>query len=274
MGVKPLEEVAPGNLLQKMHLKRRLQKLFKQGDASHLNFIDAGAGKGHLSNFFLQLGLSGVGCDLNPESCARNKQLNSDFISKGRYRVFEGSFLTSDFGDERFDFVFSSMVLAHLPPDGVDLYFKKFSKLLKDGGLIITITPGSMAHWGIEDETVGHFKRYSFKCYEDICVKHGLTLNYICGLTYPISNWLLPISNALIRRDHRGELNMSKDEQTRLSGNRFVRLKHIFPWYFKLFLNEVTMYPFDLLQRLFRKHPSSMVIYSEIGVPLGRTPPK
>ena len=95
------------------------------------------------------------------DSCARNASLNRAFVSDGRYRVIHGSSLTHDFGDEPFDVAFSCMVIAQLPPQLVDAYFAKFRGLLAEDGLFITVVPGSMKHWGIEDETVGHFKRYS-----------------------------------------------------------------------------------------------------------------
>ena len=156
------------------------------------------------------------------------------------------------------------MVIAHLSPDEVDAYFEKFKTMLGSDGLIISFVPGSQKHWGIEDETVGHFKRYSFKCFHDICEKHNLAVHHMCGLTYPISNWLLPLSNALINKDDSKKLGLSLQKRTELSGDRHVRYKNIFPRYYKLILNEIVMYPFFLLQRIFGNHPSSLVIYSEL----------
>jgi ubiquinone/menaquinone biosynthesis C-methylase UbiE len=259
-----LEEIAPGNILQQMYLRRRLQKRIEEKGGRTLRFCDNGAGKGAVSRILLGLGMEGIGSDLEASSCMKNKKLNEDYIKDGKYEVVNESFLTHDFGEKSFDVVISSMVIAHLSPDDVDAYFDKFKNMLSQDGIIISIVPGSQKHWGIEDETVGHFKRYSFKCFDDICEKHDLVVREMCGLCYPISNWLLPLSNALINKDDRQKLDLNKQKRTELSGNRHVRFKNIFPRWTKLILNEVIMYPFYILQRIFRNHPSSLVIYSEL----------
>jgi hypothetical protein len=263
-GNTELEEIAPGNILQQMYLRHRLRKMIKEKGGRTLRFCDNGAGKGAVSRILLELGMQGIGSDLEASSCLKNKELNRDYIKDGKYEVVNGSFLTHDFGEEPFDVVISSMVIAHLSPDNVDAYFDKFKNMIGQDGMIISIVPGSQKHWGIEDETVGHFKRYSFKCFHDICEKHDLVVHHMCGLCYPISNWLLPLSNALINKEDSQKLALSKQKRTELSGNRHVRFKNIFPRWSTLILNKVIMYPFYILQRIFRNHPSSLVIYSEL----------
>ena len=62
-----------------------------------------------MSRVLLEIGLTGVGSDLQADSCARNASLNRAFVSDGCHRVIHGSFLTHDFGDEPFDVAFSCM---------------------------------------------------------------------------------------------------------------------------------------------------------------------
>ena len=266
-GFKDLEEAAPGIILQQMHIKRRIRRLQKKLGRRELRFCDSGAGKGLGSRHLLGLGLSGVGVDLLQTSCARNEENNREAIEAGRYAVFNDSFLDRDFGDDRFDVIFSCMVLAHLAPENVEAYFAKFREHLTDGGVLINLVPAGMQFWGIEDKLVGHFKRYSFECWREIAQRHGLEVRQLHGLTCPLSNMLLPISNAVNTRQDRDKLDLPLQERTELSGNRHVRFKHIYPWYFRIVLNEISLLPFDVLQRMFRNSRSSMVIYSELARP-------
>ena len=167
-GRRDLEEIAPGNILQHMHLKRRIRKLQAERASARSDSVTTVRAKEACSASCWRSDLPASGRTCKADSCARNASLNRAFVSDGRYRVIHGSSLTHDFGDEPFDVAFSCMVIAHLPPQLVDAYFTKFRGLLAEDGLFITVVPGSMKHWGIEDETVGHFKRYSFDCFREI----------------------------------------------------------------------------------------------------------
>lgn len=249
--------LAPGNVLQLMYLKQRLAPL------GHKRFVEVGAGNGHVSHCLLELGLSGVGFDLNASACENNARLNRDAIASGRYRVENSNFLTADVAD-RADVIISSMVLEHLGPEELDAYFERCRSVQALGGRIVTLVPGSPAHWGIEDEIAGHHKRYSFACFDEIARCHGLSVAHIAGLTYPLSNWLFPLTTYLTRRHERDKLELTMTERTIQSGNRDVPWKTVFPRFVGYLINEITMSPFDWLQRAFRHHPRSMVIYCEL----------
>jgi SAM-dependent methyltransferase len=212
----------------------------------------------------LELGLSGIGFDLNATACENNAALNKDAIAAGRYRVENADFLHAPLVD-RADVIISSMMLERLLPGEVDAYFRRCRRVQAPGGLIVTLVPGSPAHWGIEDEIAGHHKRYSFACFDAIAHTHGFRVAHVAGLTYPLSNWLLPLSNFLTQRRERDKLGLPMQERTVLSGNRDVRWKTVFPRFVAYLVNEATLYPFYLLQRAFRNHPGSMVIYCELA---------
>jgi SAM-dependent methyltransferase len=249
--------LAPGNVLQLMYLKARLASLAGK------RFLEVGAGNGHISRYLLELGLNGIGFDLNASACENNAVLNKDAIAAGRYSIENADFLQAP-ANERADVIISSMVLEHLLPAEVDSYFERCKGMLTPGGLIVSLVPGSPAHWGIEDEIAGHRKRYSFSCFDDIARSHGLAVAHQAGLTFPLSNWLLPLSNFLTRRRERNKLELTMQERTVQSGNRDVPWKTVFPSFIAYLVNEVTLYPFYLLQRAFGRHPGSMVIYSEL----------
>jgi SAM-dependent methyltransferase len=252
--------LAPGSVLQLMYIKRRLASLAGK------RFIELGAGNGQLSRLLLDLGLSGVGYDLNASACENNARLNRDAIAAGHYRVENADFF-QDCSPERADLIISSMVLEHLAPDQVDAYFAQCRRVQGPGGMVVTLVPASSAHWSIEDEIAGHHKRYSSSCFDDIARTHQLSIAHIAGLTYPLSNWLLPLSNFLVRRRERSKLELSMQDRTVLSGNRDVPWKTVFPRFVGYLVNEITLYPFYLLQRVFRHHSSAMVLYCELVQP-------
>ncbi len=251
-----MAELAPGNILQKMYLKERIAQLHPK------TFCEIGSGNGYLSKLFLDKGMSGRGYDLNESACKNNTELNQQYINNKQYTVTCGDFFDSVSGAQ-FDYIISCMVIEHLDQDMVNKYFENCKKALTSNGVLAVFVPANMKYWGIEDVIAGHFKRYSFDDFKDIAKKNSLTISDIAGLNFPISNWLLRLSNYLVKKNEGYKEEMTMQEQTVLSGNRNVKFKTSFPWYFKLILNDVTMYPFHLMQKMNKNNSKSMVIYCE-----------
>ena len=135
-------QLAPGHLLQRMYIRERVRRRAIE------SFVELGSGNGHLSNLLLEMGMSGVGYDLNRGACENNAALNARFIGEGRYEVREKSLLDDPPGD-RFDLVISSMVLEHLPDECVSRYLDVCRRILRPDGLVVSLAPASMRHWGI-----------------------------------------------------------------------------------------------------------------------------
>ena len=250
----------PGTILQRLYIKKRIREL----KLKHVVFLEIGGGDGALSNLLLTHGFTGMSFDLNKDSCLINESNNSSFITQKKFQVINENLLEYDFKNQHFDLIISCMVIEHLDTETVGKYFKKCKSLLNHDGIIITLVPASMDYWGIEDEIAGHFKRYSFKDFENIAKKFSLKIKDIAGLTFPLSNILFPISNYLVRRQESKKLSMTMQEQTILSGNRNVKMKTNFPNIFGLILNNLTMYPLHLLQMAFSKSDNAMIIYCEL----------
>lgn len=249
----------PGTILQHLHIRRRI----KANRIETGRFLDLGAGSGHISELLLSLGMKGDAFDLNPESCSANEERNRESVNAGALHVHSGNFLEDELECEKADLVISSMVIEHLVEEDVDRFFATALRNLKDDGSIFVVVPGSNNHWGIEDEIAGHKKRYEFECFDAIARKTQLELVRCDGLTYPLSNLLLPLSNRLVNRSESYKSGMSDEEKTVLSGDRAVAYKTEFPVWLGIFLNRITMYPFDLLQRINSKNPNSMVLFAE-----------
>lgn len=247
----------PGTILQQLYIKERI-KSFEKG-----HFLEIGSGSGNLSNLFLKYNFDGEGIDLNECANEKNKVLNKFYIDSGRYKVQNEDFLKIDF-KKKFDFIISCMVIEHLCPEDLDKFFFKCEAILKTNGIIILLVPSSMKHWGIEDEIAGHFMRYEKNDFIRFKEDYKLEVAHISGLTFPLSNLLLKLSNYLVHRSEKNKLQMDFNERTILSGDRIVPFKTSFPKIFGIFLNQIILYPFHLLQKVNRNSPKSLVIYCEL----------
>jgi SAM-dependent methyltransferase len=248
----------PGTVLQHLYLKERVASLTPG------SFVEVGAGAGHISNVLLSLGWSGTGYDLNAAALARASAVNRAFVDAGRYAVRNEDWLTAD-DHERVDLVISSMVLEHLDDEQVAQYFDCAARQSRPGGRGILFVPGSPPHWGIEDEIAGHYRRYTADSLSDMIARHGWTPTHTVGLTYPLSNLLLGLSNALVRRAEADKQALSLQERTEQSGDRDVEWKTGFPPWTRFLLNETALRPAHWLQKLRRSRASkdALVIYCE-----------
>lgn len=250
----------PGNILQYIFLNNQLKRLRKSGLST---FLEIGSGNGHNSKVFLDAGFSGVGLDLNQGACENNKTLNKQYIDSKKYDVRNDDFFNLD-EEKKYDIVFSCMVIEHMPDEMVEGYFEKAKRLISENGRIVCLVPSSMKHWGIEDEIAGHIKRYEKSDVESISSDHQLQIVEIAGLTYPISNWLLGMSNRVIEKNEKDMLEKSQQERTVYTGNREVQFKTQFPKAFNVILNSFSMYPLHLLQTMFKNNKNALVMYFEL----------
>lgn len=241
-----------------MYLKRRLRR------TAPGVFEEVGAGRGILSHLLLDLGWRGTAFDLNADALDAASDLNREAVRDGRYTVRRESWF--DAVPERpVDLVLSCMVVEHFDDDDEARYFEKCRNSLAPGGRGIVFVPGSPRHWGVEDEIAGHYRRYTIDSLRDRLHELGLETHHLAGLTWPLSNMLLPVSNFLVGRREGEKKKMTLEERTELSGNRDVTWKTTFPPVTRLLLNEVVMLPAYGLQFVGRGNRNAMVVYAEFG---------
>jgi len=252
----------PGTILQIMYVKERIHNLLPG------TFLEVGCGVGYLSNVLLNYGWKGTGVDLNPEALKANAENNKHYMQRKLYAIKNADFFTDkSLKKGHFDVIISSMVLEHFDEDMEGKYFTRCRSLLKKGGRLILLLPASSKHWGIEDEIAGHFRRYDKERIIKLAQENKLKVQCISGLTFPISNLLLPLSNYLVRKHESRKMSLTAQEKTIQSGYRNVRGKNVFSGYFKLILNEYFLYPFHLIQKIFRNRKDCLVLYSELSLP-------
>ncbi len=246
----------PGTILQHLYLKERLAA------RPPGTFVEVGTGSGHLARLLLDAGWRGTGWDLSGEALVRARLALAPAIEAGRLTLREGNWLDAP-GTGDVDLVVSCMVIEHLSDDDERRYFARCREALAPGGVAALFVPASMRHWGVEDDLAGHLRRYTAETLTTRVASHGWRVTHLAGLTWPVSNVLLPISNALVARAERAKAELDLQARTESSGRRDVPMKTSFPPLLGALLNETTMYPFHLWQKAARNHPDALVLYAE-----------
>ena len=248
----------PGTILQLMYLRGRLR------DIEPGRVIEIGPGSGEVTNLLLELGWRGVSYDLEPRTVELLKNRFSREVLEGQYKAKNEDFLSIDtYSEGRVDLIISSMVMEHLSADLENKFMQLSSELLCDNGLMIGFVPSSPAHWGIEDDIAGHYRRYTRDTLCKLVNSNGWYIRNLTGLTYPLSNILLPISNFLVRRAEESKLTMTYLEKTKASGIRDVQFKTNFPSVLSLLLNRYVLLPLHWLQKAFSSSSNSLILYFE-----------
>lgn len=216
-------------------------------------FVEVGCGAGDLSARMLQRGYKGMGVDFSSNAIAIAAENLKLAISDGRYQLLEGDVMQQENVEKHrktFDLAMSMMVMEHV---NNDLQFiKNLMELTIPGGMVMLAVPGRMDCWGIEDDTVGHLRRYENYDLQRVMENAGLKDVTVWSVAVPSANVLFRLGNFLVRRSAEVQkINTSMREQTELSGIREIPFKTVFPTWCKLILNRVTLYPLFVIQRLF-----------------------
>ncbi|SDR05294.1 Methyltransferase domain-containing protein [Rhizobiales bacterium GAS113] len=215
-------------------------------------FIDIGCGSGAISRKLCELGLSGIGVDFSEQAIALARRHMASYIEAGTYSLGAADVhrLSSDFC--KADLAVSYMVMEHVADDVG--FLRKISEFTKPNGTVIVAVPGRRDCWTIEDETVGHLRRYDRCDLEEVMRTAGLHDIDVRSVAVPTANLLLGVGGWLIK--HSGEMakvGQSQREQTETSGIREIPWKTTFPSWARLILNHYALWPLFVIQRLFYK---------------------
>lgn len=213
-------------------------------------FLEVGCGPGVLSLRLCKKGWQGLGIDFSAQAIEQAKTNLGEYIQDGRFRLIASDIFDLDLGGEKFDVGLSMMVMEHVEDDIG--FLRKISEFIKPGGHVIVAVPGRRDRWGIEDETVGHLRRYDRDDLKQTLLSVGLSNVTVWSVAVPAANLLFHVGNFIVRNSSEmNKLNQSAREQTETSGIRDIPWKTAFPSLFKLILNRATLYPLFVLQRLF-----------------------
>lgn len=241
----------PGTFCFNEAVLEMLHKKFA-GTGSDIYFVEVGCGGGGMSEILCENGYQGAGIDFSNQAIEIAKVNLKRFIDSGKYHLIHTDFMKKELGalNHQADVAFSMMVMEHVKNEG--RFMSNLTRLVKPGGLCMLAVPGRRDCWGYEDETVGHLRRYDRRDLKQVMEESGLTQVEVWSVGVPVVNLLYGIGNILVKRsDDRKKLEWSTRRQTETSGIRGIPFKTVFPSFFKIILNRVTLCPLFILQRFF-----------------------
>lgn len=226
-------------------------------------FLEVGPGSWHLTSLLLKEQMSGTVIELSKNSCDVLTERFSDSISDHLLEIKNDSFLSIEGLANKYDLLVSAMVLEHLDSYQEQAFIRKCLNSLKENGVLMLFVSANSNYWGVEDEIAGHFRRYLSNDLIALLDPAKWEVNLVRGLTWPLSNILLPISNFFVKRSEITNLSLEMHERTLLSGHRDVMYKTVFPRYFRFFLNSFTLYLFYVLQNIFKYNSNSLILFMQ-----------
>jgi SAM-dependent methyltransferase len=212
-------------------------------------FLEVGCGAGRLSRWLCDRGLTGRAVDMSQAAIAEAREHLSDHVASGRVQVDCADVFGEPDG-HGYDLVLSLMVMEHVEDD---LGFaRRLAAQVRPGGHLILGVPGRRDRWSIEDDTVGHWRRYEREDLARVLESAGLHHVTVWSVAVPVANLLFHAGNLLLRLGGEGsKKGLSRQAQTEQSGIREIPFKTVFPPAFRLLLNKYTMAPLCFLQRRF-----------------------
>lgn len=214
------------------------------------SFLDVGCGSGSMSKVLLDAGLYGTGVDFSERALKIASNNLKNYIEAGKYSIRQGDILEMPDDEIKVDVVLSYMVMEHIEDDRS--FLRKLSRFINPNGHIIIAVPGRMDRWSIEDETVGHYRRYERHDLQQILEDTGFRTPSVWSVSVPVSNMLFNVGTALLRRSSEvKKINLTQREQTEGSGVQDIPWKTTFPSFARLVLNRRILYPLFVVQRLF-----------------------
>jgi cyclopropane fatty-acyl-phospholipid synthase-like methyltransferase len=200
--------------------------------------LEIGCGAGDLLVRLGTLGYRGIGIDISAEArtAARAR------VGSGPVQVDDRDFAAIT---ELFDVIIASEVMEHIDDDGN--FLRMIRDRLEPGGSLLLTVPAHMARWGANDDFSGHVRRYERDELATKVHSAGFSVVRLSSYGVPLYNLMKPLYDRAIKQ----KLDATADieQRTKLSSGMWLctdRQK-----LFNLLFNDLTMWPFYCLQRLF-----------------------
>ena len=231
-------------------LHEAVDEVIEKSGGRGRTFIEVGVGAGALSRPLCDRGYEGLGVEFSDQATAIARRTMADHVAAGRYALIADDIFNVHPDSRRYSLGLSMMVMEHVENDVG--FVCRLAQFLEPGGLVIVAVPGRRDRWGIEDETVGHLRRYDRSDLERVLTAAGLQDVQVWSVAVPVANLLFRAGNLLVRASgETRKTQLSKVDQTKTSGIREIPWKTVFPSWFRFVLNRTTLYPLFVLQRLF-----------------------
>jgi SAM-dependent methyltransferase len=217
-------------------LKRRvILEYLRQSDAT--TFLEVGCGCGDLLRVLERKGYHGMGIDISQDAL----DVAVHGLSSGHVKV---SCCSPEDVKEQFDVVIASEVMEHHQDDVA--FLLQLRERLNDGGRVLLTVPAHMKDWGANDDFCGHIRRYERDDLHNKLKAAGFDDIKVYSYGVPVYNIMKPLYDRAIHSESRQTDQMEKTAESAgmwllPSGGEL----------FRFIFNDLTMYPFYLLQRIF-----------------------
>jgi ubiquinone/menaquinone biosynthesis C-methylase UbiE len=152
-------ELFKDEMRQKKYDRVLLDEFARNFDSDSIIF-DVGCGPGHITSYLADKGLNILGIDIS-ERCIEIARREHP---KLRFRVMDMAKL--DIADESIDGIVSFYSIIHTPKRFVHRLFHEFSRVLKEGGVILVVVKKGSTE-GYVDELLGFKTRLHFTSFTE-----------------------------------------------------------------------------------------------------------
>jgi 2-polyprenyl-3-methyl-5-hydroxy-6-metoxy-1,4-benzoquinol methylase len=230
-------------------------------------FLEVGVGSGNLARALVRRGLSGHGFDPSAAAVDLARARLQQEITDRRFTLMQADVFDVEAASfEPVDLAISMMVMEHIRDDVG--FLRATARFVRPGGYVVISVPGRRDRWSIEDETVGHLRRYDRADLQHVLDAAQLRDAVVRSVSVPTANLLYALGNLMIRRSlTQAQADEDKQAQTYHSGTREIPFKTVFPAWCRLILNPVSLYPLFVLQRMFYRTDLGLELMALARVP-------
>jgi len=247
--------VAPGSIVTWQAIQTELRRIRRIDGREVSTFLDVGSGSGYNAVQLGKCSMSGVGVEPSADSVELARLRASRAGLSDQVRFVAGN-LDGVVRNCSHDLALLATVIEHVSDD-VGL-LRDVRRHLRVGGWVIVTVPAGPDRWTLEDDLVGHLRRYSRESLESAMKSAGFSRNLrIQSVGFPLLNVTERLRNAVlacqVARDTSGKRTLGEGtelERTRESGRWNRRWFNTFPSIIAVAVNPVSMFPAHLLSRL------------------------
>jgi len=199
--------------------------------------LEVGSATGDMIERILAPGMAVTAAEISEEAYAI---LCRRFRDRPEVTVHFGDFATLA---GPFDLIMSFAVLEHMPDDRGAM--ARWFEMLDPGGHVLLSVPARRDLWSVADEMAGHLRRYEREQLAALARDRGFEIVHLWNYGFPLCRLTAPFNRWLTVRTMTGK-GATAEELTRRSGVERPVAHRL-----RFLLNEWTLAPFTLLQRLF-----------------------
>lgn len=144
---------------------------------NHGPIFDIGGGNGFVSLGLIQAGFETVLVEPGPDGASNAKR-------RGVQHVICASSDAAGFAPASLDAVGLFDVIEHIPNDLP--FLESMRRLLPEGGRLYATVPAYAALWSAEDDSAGHFRRYTLPSITAVMTKAGFSVEYATYIFRPL----------------------------------------------------------------------------------------